>query len=227
MTCQGWRSPRTTTTISWADGELGPAYISFGEGQLGDQDVKELNKEYAGTLHIMQTNKKSHMWNGEVCVQFFEMMTQEIRRKRLALGFQNAADAPCLALCDRAPSHQSSVFQQMRMNWARENNVILVGADLAGECNVPAGFGAVMQPNDQWLWHTKVVFSIFLLFTISIQKIEKLTKLLKIHKNTHNTKQANKLAYAPLIPKSVYIYIIHANAQSSSHMVCKNTNARA
>lgn len=94
----------------------------------------------------------------------------------------------------------------MRMNWARENNVILVGADLAGECNVPAGFGAVMQPNDQWLWHTKVVFSIFLLFTISIQKIEKLTKLLKIHKNTHNTKQANKLAYAPLIPKSVYIY---------------------
>ena len=175
MTCQGWRSPRTTTTISWADGELGPAFISFGEGQLGDQDVKELNKEYAGTLHIMQTNKKSHMWNGEVCVQFFEMMTQEIRRKRLARGFQNAADAPCLALCDRAPSHQSSVFQQMRVNWARENNVILVGADLAGECNVPAGFGAVMQPNDQWLWHTKVVFSIFLLFTISIQKIEKLT----------------------------------------------------
>ena len=179
LTCQGWRTPRTTTTISWCDGELGPAFISFGEGQLGEQDLKEINKEYEGTLHIMQVNKKSHMWNGEVCVRFFELMTQEIRRKRLALGFQNAADAPCLALCDRAPSHQSSIFQQMRLNWARENNVILVGADIEGECAVPAGFGAVMQPNDQWLWHIKVVFPHFYHIDTEDRKVDKATEIQK------------------------------------------------
>lgn len=149
VTAQQWRNPRTTTTVSWADGELGPAFVTVGEGHLSELEISQLNSEYAGTLHVLQNNRKSHMWSGEVCIQFFELMTQEIRRKRLALGIENAADAPCLGLCDRAPSHLSTVFQTMRANWARENHVILLGADCDGECPVPSGFGAVMQPNDQ------------------------------------------------------------------------------
>lgn len=150
VTCQAWRSPRTSTTISWSDGEMGPLFVTFGENQLTSSEIDEINDLYAGTLYVQHTSKRTHMWNGETCVRYLDFVATEIRRKRLSLGYTNAADAPCLALCDRAPSHQSSVFQTMRANWAREHDVILLGADVDGPCPVPGGYGACMQPNDRW-----------------------------------------------------------------------------
>eukprot|EP00435_Cladocopium_sp_Y103_P072068 s64_g39.t1 len=120
------------------------------EGQLSDKEVKDINESLEGTVHVEYTSKKTHMWNGETCVKFFEWVSKEIRRKRKSLGYTNAEDAPVLAICDRAPSHQSQVFQDMRMKWAQENNVILLGADKDGPCVVPGGFGATMQPNDRF-----------------------------------------------------------------------------
>ena len=169
VTCQSWRSPRTTTTISWCDGELGPLFVTFGDGQVKDSEVDEINETYAGTLHVEHSCKKTHMWNGEVCVKYLDFIAKEIRRKRLSLGYKDAAEAPCLALCDRAPSHQSQVFQKMRANWAKQHNVILLGADCEGPCPVPGGFGATMQPNDRWE------------FTTVVQKIEKQNQMKPIY----------------------------------------------
>jgi hypothetical protein len=149
VTCQAWRNPRTTTTISWCDGELGPLFVTFGDGQVSDKDVSEVNSQYQGTLHVEHVCKKTHMWNGETCLKFLDFMSKEIRRKRLSLGYKDASEAPCLGICDRAPSHQSQIFQTLRANWAKENNVILLGADVDGPCPVPGGFGATMQPNDR------------------------------------------------------------------------------
>lgn len=123
--------------------------MTFGEGQLSENEVDEINRLYPGTLHVEPASKRSHMWNGEVCVKFFNFMTQELRRKRLQLGYKSAEEASCLGICDRAPSHQSSVFQTLRANWARQNNVILLGSDCSGPCQIPGGFGATMQPNDR------------------------------------------------------------------------------
>lgn len=148
VTCSSWRTPRTTTTVSWSDGELGPLFITFGDGQLSEAELKEVNQLYAGTLHCEPACKKTHMWNGELCIKFLQFMTQEVRRKRMSLGYTDASKA-CLGICDRAPSHQSAVFQSLRETWAKENNVILLGADLKSPCQVPGGFGAVMQPNDR------------------------------------------------------------------------------
>ena len=149
VTCSGWRAPRTSTTISWCDGELGPLFVTFGEGQLRDCEVDEINSLYEGTLHVEHSCKKTHMWNGEVCVKFLDFVAKEIRRKRLSLGYTDASQCPCLAICDRAPSHQSQVFQDMRARWAKEHNVVLLGADNEGPCAVPGGYGATMQPNDR------------------------------------------------------------------------------
>ena len=150
VTCSGWRNPRTSTTISWSDGELGPLFVTLGEGQMSDKEVQEINEALEGTVHVEYSSKKTHMWNGETCVKFFDWVSREIRRKRKSLGYTNAEDAPVLAICDRAPSHQSQVFQEMRTKWARENNVILLGGEKDGPCIVPGGFGATMQPNDRW-----------------------------------------------------------------------------
>ena len=149
VTCQAWRTPRTTTTISWCDGEMRPLFVTFGEGQVSDKDALEINAQYPGTLHVETVCKKTHMWNGETCLKFLDFVSQEIRRKRLSLGYKDASEAPCLGICDRAPSHQSQVFQNLRATWAKENNVILLGADVEGPCPVPGGFGATMQPNDR------------------------------------------------------------------------------
>ena len=156
VTCSGWRAPRTSTTISWCDGELGPLFVTFGEGQLRDCEVDEINSLYEGTLHVEHSCKKTHMWNGEVCIKFLDFVAKEIRRKRLSLGYTDASQCPCLAICDRAPSHQSQVFQDMRARWAKEHNVVLLGADNEGPCTVPGGYGATMQPNDRrvfWKMH--------------------------------------------------------------------------
>ena len=98
---------------------------------------------------MWNTHARRHMWNGEVCVKFLDFVAKEIRRKRLSLGYTDASQCPCLAICDRAPSHQSQVFQDMRARWAKEHNVVLLGADNEGPCAVPGGYGATMQPNDR------------------------------------------------------------------------------
>ncbi|CAL1150276.1 unnamed protein product [Cladocopium goreaui] len=39
--------------------------------------------------------------------------------------------------------------EDMRARWAKEHNVVLLGADNEGPCAVPGGYGATMQPNDR------------------------------------------------------------------------------
>ena len=148
-TCQGWRAPRTTTTLSWGDGDLGPCFVTFPDGSISLHEMKEMNELYQGRLHVECHQRRSHMWSGETCVKFFDFISTEIRRKRLALGYKDATQAPVMLICDRAPAHQSSVFQSLRKAWSVENNVILIGGDNGAECMVPSGFGATMQPNDR------------------------------------------------------------------------------
>ena len=130
---------------------MGCAFTTVAEGTMSQKVMDELNGEVAGMMHIESTNRDSHMWVGETCVRFFDHLSQELRRKRQSLGLQ--ASDRALVICDKCSSHQSSVFQAMRVQWAKENNVQLLGADSSAAVQVPGGFGAVAGPNDQWHGH--------------------------------------------------------------------------
>ena len=145
---EGWRIPRTTTTLTWRDGSMGPAFVTVSSGALSAQRVAELNAEYEGVLKIEETGRDSHMWTGETCLRFFAFLTQELRRKRISLDLD--ASARALVICDRCGSHQSHTFRTLRKQWAMENNVEVLSGDVDSRLQVPGGFGACSAPNDAW-----------------------------------------------------------------------------
>ena len=55
---------------------------------MSDKEVQEINEALEGTVHVEYSSKKTHMWNGETCVKFFDWVSREIRRKRKSLGTQ-------------------------------------------------------------------------------------------------------------------------------------------
>ena len=57
---EGWRYPRTTTTLSWSDGELGASWITVKEGAAPTELINELNNELTGLLFIQPQDSKSH-----------------------------------------------------------------------------------------------------------------------------------------------------------------------
>ena len=116
---------------------------------MSKEEVEKVNDEYMGSMKVICTNRSSHTWNGEVCMQFLDYMAIEIRRKKIELGIEDARQSPALLLCDRCPSHLSRVFLQMRRTWAKENSVILLGCDPSCEVQIPGGFGACLGPNDR------------------------------------------------------------------------------
>eukprot|EP00435_Cladocopium_sp_Y103_P060213 s826_g22.t1 len=55
---EGWRFPRTTTTLSWADGELSAAWVTIKDGTAPDHVVKKLNEDLAGVLEIHSQDRE-------------------------------------------------------------------------------------------------------------------------------------------------------------------------
>ena len=58
---EGLRIPRTTTTLTWRDGSMGPAFVTVASGSLSAERVAEANSEYEGVLKIEETGRDSHM----------------------------------------------------------------------------------------------------------------------------------------------------------------------
>ena len=83
-----------------------------------------------------------------MCLFYFDtVLAQAFRQKRADLGLEGHRGA---VVFDKAPQHTSSTFLNLRRNWSRRSNVLIVGADPECEVQFPAGFGAAGQPNDAW-----------------------------------------------------------------------------
>ena len=76
-------------------------------------------------MFFARTGTDSHMWSGKTVVQFFELMTRILRAKRRRLGL--TANDRAMLLCDRCPSHSSQQYSDLREQWSREMNVLIVG----------------------------------------------------------------------------------------------------
>ena len=143
---EGWRFPRTTTTLSWADGDLGASWITIKEGAASEELVQKLNKELEGLLTIHIQDSKSHMWNSSTMLHYLQCLTIQLRIKRLKHGLTTSSKA--LVFCDKAAVHATTAFASLRAQWERENAAILCNGSSADYIKVPPGWGAVGAPND-------------------------------------------------------------------------------
>ncbi|CAK9057185.1 Protease 2 (Oligopeptidase B) (Protease II) [Durusdinium trenchii] len=120
----GWRVPRTLTTLSWADGSLGRGYITYRESDgVSEKARHRLNQELEPWLFIAEPQQRSHIWSAESFMHYLDFLAQEVRERRKALHLKHTDAA--LIICD---------------------NVILTGD--TRDCSVPGGFGANGAPND-------------------------------------------------------------------------------
>lgn len=148
---EGWRFPRTTTTLSWSDGELGSSWITVKEGSAPEEVIKKLNEEMAGLLTIHVQDSKTHMWNGSTMLDYLQFLSVQLRQKRMKHGLSTEHRA--LIFCDKASVHQTQAFAQLRQRWQRENCAFLCNGSTDDIIKVPPGWGASGAPNDgfhQW-----------------------------------------------------------------------------
>ena len=63
-----WRHPRTSTMLSWRDGDLDMVFVTILRGVMSDLAVESLNEELDGIAMVFCTERISHMWDGSTCV---------------------------------------------------------------------------------------------------------------------------------------------------------------
>ena len=49
---EAWRLPRTTTTLSWSDGDVGPAFITIKHGDISQENLIKLKGDFQGVAFI-------------------------------------------------------------------------------------------------------------------------------------------------------------------------------
>ena len=91
-----WRQPRTTTTLSWATGELGRAFITVGDGAIPSEEIESLNVEFRDHFVISSTGRTSHMWDAAMTLKFLDFMSVELRMQRRKYGLTAKSRALCI-----------------------------------------------------------------------------------------------------------------------------------
>ena len=144
---ENWRFPRTTTTLSWSDGELGGAWVSIREGSAPDEVVKQINSDLEGILEIHVQDSKSHTWSSSTMLSYLAFLGVQLRMKRLKHNL-TLKDGKALIICDKAAVHGCKTFESLRRRWETDNHAIILHGGTSDTVRVPAGWGAVGAPND-------------------------------------------------------------------------------
>ena len=142
-----WRIPRTTTTLSWRNGDLGRLFITVADAKISDAQLEEA-QSLRGYAHVERSQSSTHMWRGETTVRYLAFLKTELanRRKQYNLRWEDGA----LIVADDASVHSDQRFRELRKLWEQENNCMLLGCDKQHPVQIPGGFGAAGAPNDQW-----------------------------------------------------------------------------
>ena len=72
-----WRVPRTITTLSWIDGHLSRAWISYRKGTISEEVRSRLNDELSKYVVIDRAQDKSHVWNQETFIRYLRHLAQD------------------------------------------------------------------------------------------------------------------------------------------------------
>ena len=142
-----WRYPRTTTTISWCDGDLSSAFITVKSGTAPEKTIDDLNRQLKGSIYIHCNDSKTHMWSSTTMLYFLEHLAIQIRERRMKLNLK-VSESRALILMDKAAVHACTTFHNIRMRFQEEHNVLLVHGSSGDLVRVPPGWGAAGSPND-------------------------------------------------------------------------------
>lgn len=74
----GWRVPRSVTTLSFIDGYVGRSFVTLRAGTLPDNVREALNEELKDVLVIDRPQPKSHVWNNETFIRYLDHLSQEL-----------------------------------------------------------------------------------------------------------------------------------------------------
>lgn len=146
---ENWRFPRTTTTLSWSDGELGASWITVKDGTAPDDMIRKLNEELAGILEIHTQDSKSHMWSSGTMLSYLQFLSTQLRLRRMKLKL-TPKDGLALIICDKATVHSCQAFESLRQRWQQENHALIIHGSTEDLVKVPPGWGATGAPNDGW-----------------------------------------------------------------------------
>lgn len=120
-TVSEWRQPRSLTTLSFIDGFIGRAYVTFRKGGISDAARNQANVELEKYLFIEEPQSKSHVWNEATMIRYLDFLAGELRVRRVQLGLKHCHRA--LIMCDQAGAHMSTTFQKLQMQWCQQHNV--------------------------------------------------------------------------------------------------------
>lgn len=118
---QGWREPRTLTTLSFIDGFVARGYVTCKVNTIPRATIAKINREMERYLHIAEPQPKSHVWAEGSLIPYLDFLAGELRARRKALGLTGQHRA--LILMDQAGAHMSRTFETIQRKWCEENNV--------------------------------------------------------------------------------------------------------
>lgn len=144
---EGWRSPRTITTLSFVDGTMGRAYLTFREGGISNAVRDQVNRKYEKYMFIADPQPTSHIWTESSLILYLDFLAQEIRLRRAQLNL--SAEARALVLVDQAGAHMSKSFIKLQRKWSIANNIV---SRLVLSVYILFTFSYQFQPTSLMVW---------------------------------------------------------------------------
>ena len=120
-TVDGWRNPRTLTTLSFIDGYMGRVFVTFRERGISQATRELVNEKYGKFLFVAEPQPSSHVWSEGTLIHYLDFLAGEIRCRRAQLGLTGADRA--LVLMDQAGAHMSKTYFKLQKKWCLEHNV--------------------------------------------------------------------------------------------------------
>ncbi|CAE6942344.1 unnamed protein product, partial [Symbiodinium sp. KB8] len=74
-----WRVPRTTTTLSWRNGEVGRLFVTIiASDKVTEQQLQEA-KALRGFAVVERAQGPTHMWRGQTMVRYLDFLAEELK----------------------------------------------------------------------------------------------------------------------------------------------------
>ena len=105
-----WRVPRTTTTLSWRNGEVGRLFVTIiASDKVTEQQLQEA-KALRGFAVVERAQGPTHMWRGQTMVRYLDFLAEELKVRRAKHGLTLSHRA--LVICDDASQHSDQRFEK-------------------------------------------------------------------------------------------------------------------
>ena len=192
------RKAHTVLTVTFIDGCQGLLVLAFKQGDLDEKLVAEYNEKFKGSLLILVTKSRSHMFDGSLTVEMWEQaMLHVFRRRRSELGL--TAEARGLILADAFTGNSSAPERLRRQAWLDDNNIKVLES-------IPGGWSAHGQPNDAIHQYLRFLQKIYESITLGYQTNPLIRPKLEMMTSTTVQTHRRSMSDRDLIEKDLWAW---------------------